>query len=139
MGEKSFNEQVIDEFRANGGKVGGPFEGAPMLLLTTTGAKSGRQITQPLVYSRDGDNVVIIASNGGAPTNPNWYHNIVANPKVTVEIGEQSFDSTATVTEGAKRDRLFAAHADLMPGFWDYQKQTDRVIPAVVLQLRSTV
>lgn len=128
-----FNASIIAEFRANGGKVGGPFEGAPMVLLHTTGAKSGKERVNPLVYTRDGDRYVVIASKGGAPTNPDWYHNVRANPRVTLEVGEETFEATATVVDGAERDRLFAAQAELMPGFKDYEKNTDRVIPVVVL------
>jgi deazaflavin-dependent oxidoreductase (nitroreductase family) len=128
-----FNASIIAEFRANGGKVGGPFEGAPMVLLHTTGAKSGQERVNPLVYTRDGDRYVVIASKGGAPTNPDWFHNVKANPKVTVEIGEETFAATASVAEPADRDRLFAAMAELMPGFKDYELKTDRVIPVVLL------
>lgn len=129
-----FNARIIAEFRANGGKVGPPFEGAPMVLLTTTGAKSGQERVNPLVYSTDGDRVVVIASKAGAPTNPDWYHNVRANPTVKVEIGDETYAATATVVEGAERDRLFDAQAELMPGFRDYEKATDRVIPVVVLE-----
>jgi deazaflavin-dependent oxidoreductase (nitroreductase family) len=130
----SFNEKIIEEFRANGGKVGGDFEGAPMLLLTTTGAKTGLARTSPLVYTRDGDRIVIIASNGGADTHPAWYFNIVANQVVTVELGTEKFEAKASIAEPAERDRLFAAQAELMPGFKEYEASTDRVIPAVTLE-----
>ncbi|WP_214413928.1 nitroreductase family deazaflavin-dependent oxidoreductase [Sphaerisporangium fuscum] len=130
---KDFNKKIIEEFRANGGKVGGQFEGAPMVLLTTTGAKSGQPRTNPLVYGRDGDRVLVFASNGGAPTHPAWYHNILAHPEVTVEIGTESYAATATPVEGEERDRLFAHQAELMPGFADYQAGTSRVIPVVAL------
>jgi len=129
-----FNQQVIAEFRANSGKVGGPFAGSPMVLLTTTGAKSGKERTSPLVYTTDGDRIVIIASKAGAPTNPDWYHNIVANPTATVEIGTERFQAHATVAEGAERDRLFNQQATQMPGFAEYQTKTTRVIPVVVLE-----
>jgi deazaflavin-dependent oxidoreductase (nitroreductase family) len=129
-----FNQGIIDEFRANGGVVSGAFEGAPMILVTHTGAKSGVQRTTPLVYSRDGDRVVIIASMGGAPTSPAWFHNIVANPRVTVEIGSDRYEADAEVlTEGPERQRLFDQQAALMPNFKEYQAKTDRVIPVVVL------
>src|SRR5215203_5128043 len=101
-----FNQQVIAEFRANGGKVGGMFEGSPMMLLTTTGAKSGQPRTAPLVYTTDGDNIVIIASKGGAPTNPDWYHNLLANPIATVEVGTDRYEARARVTSGEERTRL---------------------------------
>src|SRR4029453_12802200 len=111
-----FNSQIIDEFRANQGKVGGQFEGAPMVLITTTGAKSGQRRTSPLVYFRDGDRIVIFASKAGAPTHPDWYHNLVANPQVTVEVEGDTFEATADVLEGDERDRILDAQAELMPG-----------------------
>lgn len=129
-----FNRRIIDEFRANGGKVGGDFEGAPMVLLTTTGAKSGRQLTSPLVYSTDGDDLVVIASKAGAPNNPAWYHNLRANPTVTVEVGDETYQATAVVTEGDERRRLFDAQAELMPNFKEYEAATDREIPVIRLQ-----
>lgn len=128
-----FNRGVIAEFRANAGKVGGPFEGAPMILLTHTGAKSGKEYTTPLVYSRDGDAVVIIASKAGAPDDPQWFRNLVANPDVTVEIGADRFAARARVAEGAERDRLYDAQAELMPNFKEYAEKTTRRIPVVVL------
>ena len=133
-----FNAGVIEEFRANGGKVGGRFEGRPMLLLTTTGAKSGLPRTTPLVYTVDGDRIVIIASKGGAPINPDWYHNLVANPDVIVELGTDRFPAKARVTEGEERDRLYDAMAAQMPFFAEYQRKTERRIPLVVLERRAT-
>ncbi len=133
-----FNQQIIAEFRANEGKVGGQFAGAPMVLLTTTGAKSGQPRTAPLVYTKDGDNLVIIASKAGAPTNPDWFHNLVANPDVTVEVGSDSYAAKAVVPTGAERDRLFDAQALLMPGFREYQNNTERIIPVVVLERAET-
>ena len=130
----AFNTTVIEEFRANGGKVGGGFAGAPMVLLTTTGAKSGTKRTTPLVYLPDGDRVVVFASKGGAPTNPDWYHNVVANPEVTVEVGGESYQARAVVAERAERDRLFAEQASRMPNFAEYAEKTTRVIPVVVLE-----
>lgn len=115
-----FNKNVIDEFRANDGVCGGPFEGAPMILVTMTGAKSGRELCSPLVYSSDGDDVVIIASKAGAPEHPNWYHNLVANPGVTVEIGTDKWEATAQLAEGDERTRLYDAQAEGMPQFKDY-------------------
>jgi deazaflavin-dependent oxidoreductase (nitroreductase family) len=129
-----FNAKVIDEFRANGGKVGGPLEGAPILLLTTTGAKSGKPFTTPVMYLPEGDVLYVLASKAGAPTNPDWYHNLVANPRATVEVGTERFDVEAETLEGAERDRVFARQAELNPGFADYQRQTDRVIPVVALR-----
>ena len=132
-----FNGNMIREFRANGGKVGGMFAGAPMLLLTTTGAKSGKRHTIPLVHTTDGDRLVVIASKGGAPTHPHWYHNLLANPEATVEVGAETFQATATAhTGGPERDRLFAAQAALMPNFAEYEKQTTRKIPVVTLERR---
>ena len=129
-----FNQNVITEFRANGGKVGGPFEGAPMMLLTTTGAKSGQARTSPVVYTKDGDRYVIIASKAGAPTNPDWFHNLVANPEVTLEVGTETFPARATVTSGEERTRLYDAQAALMPGFAEYSQKTTREMPVVVLE-----
>src|SRR5271167_3972966 len=102
-----FNRAIIDEFRANDGKLGGPFEGAPVLLLTTTGAKSGERRTTPVMYLPDGERMVIFASKAGAPTNPAWYHNLLANPTATVEVGTETVDAAAVVTSGEERDRLF--------------------------------
>jgi deazaflavin-dependent oxidoreductase (nitroreductase family) len=131
---KSFNENLIEEFRANGGKVGGMFAGAPMALLTTIGARSGLPRTTPVVYTTDNGHYVIIASKGGAPTNPDWFHNLRANPEVTVEIGTETFPARASVPTGAERDRLYDQMAAQMPGFAEYQKNTTRQIPVVVLE-----
>jgi deazaflavin-dependent oxidoreductase (nitroreductase family) len=129
-----FNTQVIEEFRANDGRVGGMFEGAPMLLLTHTGRKSGTKYTTPLVHTRDGDDYVIIASKGGADTHPVWYLNLQADPHVHVEVGNDAFDAVATIhADGAERERLYAAQAALMPNFKEYEQNTERVIPVVVL------
>ena len=130
----AFNRGVVEEFRANGGKVGGQFAGAPMVLLTTTGAKSGQPRTTPLVYSTDGNQVLIVASKGGAPSHPDWYHNLLANPQVTVEIGEETYPARAVVPEGAERDRLFAGVVAKMSNFGEYQQNTTRTIPVVVLE-----
>ena len=127
------NQAVIKEFRANQGKVTGQIEGMPVLLLTMTGAKTGRTLTRPLCYSRDGDRIVIIASYGGAPRNPPWYHNLIANPVVTVEVGSEKFKAKAALAAGAERQRLFDAQARLMPFFADYQKKTRREIPVLTL------
>ena len=130
-----WNQQIIDEFRANAGKVGGMFEGRNMLLLTHTGAKSGKQRVSPLVYTTDGDRIVIAASKGGADTNPDWYHNLVANPSVTVEIGTEKFPATAKlVADRAERDRLYAGMVAHAEGFAEYEKKTERVIPVFVLE-----
>ncbi|RJO79370.1 nitroreductase family deazaflavin-dependent oxidoreductase [Nocardia panacis] len=131
-----FNAQIIAEFRANSGKVGGMFAGADLLLLTTTGAKSGLPRISPVAFNRDGDRLVIIASQGGAPTHPNWYHNVLANPKVTLEIGTETHTATATaLPDGPEHDRLYAAMAAKMPGFAEYQAKTSRIIPVVVLDI----
>jgi deazaflavin-dependent oxidoreductase (nitroreductase family) len=129
-----FNRAIIDEFRANDGKVGGPFEGAPVLLLTATGAKSGQQRTTPVMYLPDGDRMVIFASKGGAPTNPGWFHNLRANPTATVEVGNDTVEVEAVVTEGDERERLFRKQAELYPQFADYETKTTRQIPVVALQ-----
>jgi deazaflavin-dependent oxidoreductase (nitroreductase family) len=131
---RDFNRDIITEFRANNGKVTGIFANAPLLLLTTTGAKSGRQHTTPVVYTREGDDLVIIASKGGAPNNPAWYHNLVAHPEVTVEVPDEEFSARARVTKGDERQRLFDAQAALMPNFNEYQSKTTREIPVVVLE-----
>ena len=128
-----FNTAIIEEFRANAGKVGGNFEGASMVLITTTGAKSGRPRTSPLVYLPDNGRVVIFASKAGAPTNPDWYHNLKANPAVTVEVGAERYEATASEITGEERDRLFAAQVAVMPGFQTYAESTTRLIPVIAL------
>lgn len=128
-----YNQQVISEFRANQGKVGGQLANMPVLLLTMTGAKSGRTITKPLVYTTDDDRIVIIASFAGAPKSPAWYNNLVANPVATVEVGSERFQVRAAVTSGEERQRLFDRQAKQMPIFADYQKKTTRQIPVLVL------
>ena len=128
-----FNQSVISEFRANQGKVGGQLANMPVLLLTMTGAKSGRALTRPLVYTTDGDRIVVIASFAGAPHNPSWYHNLVANPVVTVEVGSERFRVKAAVTAGEERQRLFDRQAAQMPIFTEYQQKTTRQIPVLVL------
>jgi deazaflavin-dependent oxidoreductase (nitroreductase family) len=129
-----FNQQLIAEYRANGGKVSGMFAGAPLLLLTTTGAKTGQPRVAPLAYTTDNDHLVVIASKGGAPTNPDWFHNLRVNPEVTVELGTETFSARASVPEGAERDRLYDQMAAQMPGFAEYQRNTTRRIPVVVLE-----
>ena len=132
-GQNDFNLNIIAEFRANGGETSGPFKGRPLLLLTTTGAKSGESHTTPLVYSRDGDRVVVIASMGGAPKHPSWFLNLVANQDVTVELGVEKFGARATVADPGDRERLYAKQAEAMPAVNDYQQKTTRQIPVVVL------
>ncbi len=130
-----FNRRIIEEFRANGGKVGGQFENIPLLLLTSTGAKTGRSHITPLAYTTDGDRIIVIASKAGAPTNPAWYHNLIANPTATVDLGSGgSFQVKATVTSGEERDRLYKRQAEQMPAFVEYQKKTTRVIPVIALE-----
>lgn len=131
-----FNAKVIDEFHANGGKVGGPLEGMPLLLLHHTGAKSGESRINPLAYLEDGDRYVIFASKAGAPTNPDWYYNLKAHPDVTIEVGTDTMEATATEATGEERDRLFQAQASRSEQFADYQKNTDRLIPVFVLTPR---
>ena len=131
-----FNDDLIAHFRKNHGVITeGPFTGRHVLLLTTKGAKSGAARTHPLVYTRDGDRYLIIASKGGSPTHPSWYHNIRAHPEVTVEVGPETFRAKATpIARGAERRRLYDQHSTVNPGFKDYEKKTDRVIPAVLLE-----
>jgi deazaflavin-dependent oxidoreductase (nitroreductase family) len=131
---KDWNSAIIEEFRETGGRVGGQFEGAPLLLLTTTGAKSGKKHTSPVMYLQDGDRVVVFASKAGAPSNPAWYHNLVANPEATVEIGADTIRVRAEVLEGEERDRLYAEQSERYPGFAEYQQKTSRVIPVVALE-----
>jgi deazaflavin-dependent oxidoreductase (nitroreductase family) len=131
----AMTKALITDFRANGGQVtSGPFAGRPVLLLTTTGAKSGQPRLAPVVYSRDGDGYVIVASKGGAPTHPAWYHNLLAHPVVTVEVGGETFTARARVTGAPERTRLFAERATASPNFAEYQRRTTRVIPVVVLE-----
>ncbi|MET8676636.1 nitroreductase/quinone reductase family protein [Streptomyces sp. NPDC004647] len=130
----SFNQSIIEEFRDNGGKVGGPFEGGNLLLLTTTGAKSGEEHTAPLGYVRDGDLLLVVGSNMGAPRNPAWYHNVLAHPLVRVEIGTEEFEAIAVPAEGTRRDQLFEHVVREVPGYADYQNSTTRTLPVVVLE-----
>ncbi len=128
------NAQIIAEFRANGGRVGGRFENATLLLLHTTGAKSGNERVTPLVCLADSDRLLVFASKAGAPTHPDWYHNLVANPRVTVEVGEEAYEATASTLEGEERDRIYAIQAARSPIFAEYQQKAgDRSIPVVVL------
>ncbi|MFF2536385.1 nitroreductase/quinone reductase family protein [Streptomyces cyaneofuscatus] len=131
----AFQQSVIDEFRANAGRVGGPFAGSDLLLLTTTGARTGRPHTTPLGHVRDGERVLVVGSNLGAPHHPDWYHNLLAHPAVQVELGDQEFETIAVPAEGATRDELFARVVAEAPGYAEYQAATDRVLPVVVLHL----
>lgn len=128
-----YNAQIIDEFRANAGKVGGSWEGRDLLLLTTTGRKSGRSHTTPIVYTRDGDRLLVYASKAGAPAHPDWYLNLVADPNVVVEVGGDRYEAVAAPLTGDERDRAFDEQARRSPAFAEYQEKTDRVIPVVAL------
>src|SRR5688572_29565858 len=130
------NEKVIAEFRSNAGVVGGYFEGKPVLLLHHTGAKSGTERVSPLMYNTDGDRLVIFASKAGAETNPDWYHNLLANPDVEVEVGTERFAARATVLEGAERDRLWEKQKAEFDQFAGYEAATSRTIPVIVLDRR---
>jgi len=136
MSAGDFNRQIIEEFRTNNGKVGGPFATTPLLLLHHTGAKSGTERVNPLAYQRiDGDTVAVFASKGGAPTHPDWYHNLVANPDARIEIGTEAYDVLARVATDDERERIWEAQKRVKPNFADYeQKAGDRVIPVVVLE-----
>lgn len=130
-----FNRRLIADLRANAGRASsGPFVGRDVLILTTAGARSGAERENPLVFTRDGDHYVVIASKGGAPKHPGWYHNLVANPVVTVEVHGERFQANARVVTGDERERLYANQANLMPAFWDYQKKAARTIPVIVLE-----
>ncbi|MFJ8743136.1 nitroreductase family deazaflavin-dependent oxidoreductase [Embleya sp. NPDC127516] len=145
-GPADFNAHVIAEFRANGGRVGGMFEGASLVLLTTVGARTGRPRTNPVVRASDGDRTLIFASNAGGPNHPDWYHNLLARPQVAVEVGiddagravVETYAAEAIPLAGAERDRLFAAQCDRDPAFAVYQAGTSRVIPVVELRRIET-
>jgi deazaflavin-dependent oxidoreductase (nitroreductase family) len=128
-----FNAAVIAEFRANHGKVGGNFEGAPLLLLHSVGAKSGETRVSPMMYLPDGDRFLVFASKAGAPSNPDWYYNLKANPDATIEVGDDTVDVHAEELPRDERDAKYAEQAALFPGFADYEKKTDRVIPVLAL------
>jgi deazaflavin-dependent oxidoreductase (nitroreductase family) len=132
-----FNSQVIEEFRANEGKAGGMFEGMPLLLLHNVGAKSGREFVTPLVYLAEGEDHVIFASKGGAPVNPGWYHNLKAEPNVSIEVGTEKLDVVATEATGEERDRLYGTQESLQPQFTEYAQNTERQIPVIVLSSRA--
>ena len=133
MSMADFNTQVINEFRENSGQVGGMFEGMPLLLLHHTGAKSGEDRIAPLAYMEDDGRYAIFASKGGAPENPAWFHNLIANPDTKVELGEQTIEVLASVAESDERDRIYNAQAARLPQFADYEKNTTRKIPVVLL------
>lgn len=129
-----WNSKIIEEFRANGGKVGGQFEGAPLLLLHTVGARSGQERVNPMMYRPAGNGYAVFASKAGAPTNPDWYHNLRANPRVRAEIGTRTVDLVARVAEGGEREQIWSAQKQDYPGFADYERKTDRQIPVVILE-----
>ncbi len=129
----NWNQAVIDEFRANHGHVGGPFDKATLLLLHTQGAKSGQERVNPVAYVTDGDRLVIIASKGGAPNHPDWYRNILANPVVTVETGKEKFQARAEVVPEPDRTRLYKKMEAMLPSFKEYQQKTTRIIPVIAL------
>ncbi|MEO6792532.1 MAG: nitroreductase family deazaflavin-dependent oxidoreductase [Mycobacterium sp.] len=128
-----FNARKIAEFRGSGGKLGGPFEGAPVLLLTTAGAKSGQPRTSPMMYLPEGDRIIVFASNEGRDNHPSWYHNLRANPSAAVEVGTETYPVNATEITGAEHDRLYTIQAERYPGFAEYRERTDRIIPVIEL------
>lgn len=130
---QDWNARIIDEFRTNGGRVGGQFEGAPLLLLRTTGARSGAERTNPMLYLDLDGHRYVFASKAGADTHPDWYRNLVAHPDVSVEVGTESYRARAVAVEGAERDRIYAEQARRFPGFGEYAAKTTRVIPVVEL------
>lgn len=132
----TFNQRVIAEFRANAGQVGGPFRGAPLLLLHTAGARTGAARVNPVMFRRLGDSFAVFGSKAGAPDHPAWYHNLLANPDATVEVGDETIEVRARVVTGAEREDIWTAQKKDYPGFADYQSRTDRVIPVVVLDPR---
>jgi len=132
--QNTYNRQLIEEFRADRDRGGGAMKGRPLLLLTTTGAKSGQLRTKPMMFIPDGDRLLVIASNAGAPTHPDWYRNVVAHPEVTVEVGSDTFKAIAIVTEGLERQRLWSRVVELYPFFADHQAKTSRQIPVIVLR-----
>ena len=131
---EDWNSKIIEEFRANGGKVGGPFDGAPLLLLHTTGARTGQERVNPVMYRTDGDRLVVFASKAGADTNPDWFHNLRAHPLVTVEVGTETREAVARVADDTERTRLWEAQKSEWPGFAGYEQRTGRQIPVVILE-----
>jgi deazaflavin-dependent oxidoreductase (nitroreductase family) len=129
-----WNSKVIEEYRANGGKVGGSFEGAPLLLLHTVGARTGQQRVNPMMYQPVAGGYAVFASKGGAPANPDWYHNVLAHPRVAAEIGTRTVELLARVAEGQEREQIWATQKAAYPGFADYERKTTRQIPVIVLE-----
>jgi deazaflavin-dependent oxidoreductase (nitroreductase family) len=136
--QKEYNRKLIEEFRTTQGTPGGPFEGRPLLLLTTTGAKSGQRYTAPMMYVPEGDRLLVIASNIGAPVHPDWYHNLVAHPDVTVETSTETFEATAVITEGEERQQLWSSIVAQYPFFTEHQSKTTRQIPIVALERQKS-
>jgi deazaflavin-dependent oxidoreductase (nitroreductase family) len=133
----AFTRQLMEDIREHGRPSSGPMAGRPLMILTSTGAKSGEKRSAVVTYTRDGDRYVIAASKGGAPTNPSWYYNLLADPHVTVEADKQTFEATATITEGEERQRLWDQHAAERTEFQDYPNKTSRLIPVIVLERAS--
>jgi deazaflavin-dependent oxidoreductase (nitroreductase family) len=131
---EDFNSKIIEEFRANEGKVGGRFQGAPLLLLHTVGAKSGQERVNPVMYQAIGDGFAVFASKGGAPVNPDWYHNLLANPRVKAEVGTETIELTARVADDQTREPIWSAWKSANPGFADYESKTTRQIPVILLE-----
>lgn len=135
--QNDYNQRLIEEFRVDRSNNGGAFNGRPLLLLTTTGARSGQRRTTPMMCVPDGDRLLVIASNVGAPSHPAWYHNLVAHPQVTVEVGKETYDAIASVTEGAERQQLWTQIVEQYPFFADHQTKTTRQIPVILLERRE--
>jgi deazaflavin-dependent oxidoreductase (nitroreductase family) len=133
-----FNARIIDEFRANEGRVGGQFDGLPLLLLHHTGARSGKAYVNPLAYQADDGRYVVFASKGGAPTNPSWYYNLTANPDTTIEVGSDTIPVHAEEAQGEERDSLYRTQAERVPSFAEYEQATERTIPVIVLEPRTS-
>ncbi|HEY6542338.1 MAG TPA: nitroreductase family deazaflavin-dependent oxidoreductase [Ktedonobacteraceae bacterium] len=137
--QNDYNQRLIEEFRADRSNNGDAFKGRPLLLLTTTGAKSGQRRTTPMMYVRDGERLLVIASNAGAPKHPGWYYNLVAHPQVTVEVGRETFEATSIVTEGAERQQLWDKIVEQYSFFADHQAKVTRSIPVVALERRDNL
>jgi deazaflavin-dependent oxidoreductase (nitroreductase family) len=132
-----WNSKIIEEFRANEGRVGGPFDGAPLLLLHTVGAKTGQQRVNPMMYQQVAGGYAVFATKAGAPTNPDWYHNVLAHPRVSAEIGARMVELLARVAAGEEREKIWAAQKAAYPGFADYERKTARQIPVIILEPAS--
>lgn len=136
--QSDYNQRLIEEFRADRSNNGEAFKGRPLLLLTTTGARSGQRRTTPMMYVQDGDRRLVIASNAGAPKHPAWYYNLLAHPQVSVEVGKETYDAIATVTEGADRQKLWTIIVEQYPFFTDHQAKTTRQIPVIALERKAS-